>query len=316
MIPRPVEVGLHAFLSEKKGKSFLLAVSGGLDSMALLQAFYEVAPKIPVTFAVVHIHHGPGHGSEAEEQKAFRDQAERFVKRACAEKKIPFFNNDISEIYRPLKSEQEFRRLRLEELAKLKAQSASDYVVFAHHADDLLETRLLRLIRGTGPEGLVAMKVENGVRLRPFLHHSRAELEEYVEKLSVPWIEDPSNIKSHYLRNWLRNKWLPALERRYAGAAHSLGRSLQSIADFTQTAPSLEHCFEGERLLRSEFMLLSASDKRRVLGIYLRQVQCLHFGLSHLNELIKRLDVEQTDLTFRVLKKNWRANARHIWSED
>lgn len=315
MIPRPVEVGLHAFLSEKKGKSFLLAVSGGLDSMALLQAFHEVAPKIPVEFAVAHIHHGPGAGPAAEEQKAYRDQVERFVKKHCAEKKIRFFNNDISEMDRALKSEQEFRRHRLAELSKLKMQSESDYVVFAHHADDLLETRLLRLIRGTGPEGLMAMKVENGVRLRPFLQHSRRELEEYVEKMSVPWLEDPSNTQSQYLRNWLRNKWLPALERRYAGAAHSLGRSLQSIADFTDSPPPVDHCFDQGRLLRSEFILLRPSDKRRVLGFYLRQAHCHDFGLSHLNELIKRLDVEQTELTFRVLKKNWRANARHIWCE-
>lgn len=315
MIPRPIEVSLYKILKEKKNKKFLLAVSGGLDSMALLYAFNEISKKLNFEFAVAYIHHGPA----AAAQLQFRHQAREFVRDFCSSKKIPFFTNDEKSQKEVLVSEQQLRHLRLTELARIKKTTASDFVVFSHHRDDLLETRLLRLIRGTGPEGLIAMREEKGAILRPFLRHSKAQLKSYLQMMGRGekklWLEDPSNENSHFLRNWLRNKWLPALERRRSGSLSGIERSLQSLADLIADSGNLEAYFDGEKISRTLFLQLSLTDKRRVLAFYLRRKECKDFGLSHINELIKRLDVEQKDLTFSLLKKNWLANARHIWCE-
>jgi tRNA(Ile)-lysidine synthase len=311
MVVRPLEVSLYKILKEKRDKKFLLAVSGGMDSMALFYIFKELAKKLSIQFSVAHIHHGPSLDSL---QRAFRDGARAFVAKQCVDAGVPFFSNTVEEEIE-LKSEADFRRLRLEFLSQTKKQTASDIVVFAHHREDLLETRLLRLIRGTGPEGLVAMRVEKGAVLRPFLRHSKQELKRYLELVQGEFVIDPSNGENRYLRNWLRNTWLPALEVKVPGGAERLEQSLQNIADLAIRPRSLKSCFDGEKLLRSEFMLLDLADKRRVLGDYLRRHIGRDFGLSHINELIKRLDVEQNELTFKVLKKNWRANARHIWCE-
>jgi tRNA(Ile)-lysidine synthase len=311
MVVRPLEVSLYKILKEKRDKKFLLAVSGGMDSMALFFIFKELAKKLSFQFSVAHIHHGPASDSL---QRAFRDGARSFVKKQTIAAGVPFFTNTVDE-GTELKSEADFRKLRLEFLSQIKKQTASDFVVFAHHREDLLETRLLRLMRGTGPEGLVAMRVQKGAVLRPFLRHSKVELNSYLQLIKGDFVMDPSNEENNYLRNWLRNKWLPALEAKVPGACDRLEQSLQNIADLAVRPRNLKSCFEGDKILRSEFILLDLTDKRRVLGDYLRRYIGRDFGLSHINELIKRLDVEQNELTFKVLKKNWRANARHIWCE-
>jgi tRNA(Ile)-lysidine synthase len=319
---RPLEVVLYHFLKEFRSKKFLLAVSGGADSMALLKAFSRLAPKLDLTFSVVHIHHGP---SENKEQARFRDQCFTFLKAESSRLGVDFFSNiasleEAQNLSPQKKSEAGMRAFRLRAMGKIWKQNLFDFVVFAHHADDLFETRLLRLIRGTGSQGLTAMSAQSGVILRPFLRIKKQEILKYIQFLKkhgdeMRFYEDPSNASSQYLRNWLRNEWLPRLEKKRPGSLQRFEKSLNSILEATQSVPSLDFCFDKNRLLRSEYLGLSSSDKRRVWATYLKSQGFKNYGLSHINELIKRLDVEQKDLTFSLLKKRWLANARHIWCE-
>jgi len=307
MIPRPLE--LHALKVFKPlGEArVLLAVSGGLDSMALLHLCAQIRHKVSVQFIVAHVHHGSGVGG------AFRDRAQQFVGQTAADLSFDFITNPAGD--GASSSEANLRKFRLAELKKFKIHSECDYVVFAHHADDLLETRLIRLIRGTGPKGLLAMSERRGVVLRPLLRFSKAQLESYLATVRGRSLDDPSNNSVAYLRNWIRREWLPALERKRPGSTRRLDQSLANLVESLDTAPSLAKCYENSKILRQEFHLLSPSDKRRVLGAYLQQSGFQDYGLSHINELIKRLDVERKDLTFRLLKKIWLANAKHIWCE-
>ncbi|MBY0384995.1 tRNA lysidine(34) synthetase TilS, partial [bacterium] len=218
-------------------------------------------------------------------------------------KKLPVIKN----------SEAELRKYRKTVFREVWRKQAFDFLVFAHHADDLFETRLLRMLRGTGPQGLRAMSVENDTVLRPFLKISKQQLSDYLAK--DVYFTDPSNASSRYLRNWLRNQWLPQLEKARPGASRCLQQSIELILEATQSAPSLDFCFDQGKLLRSEYVGLPVPDKKRAWALYLKQMGTQNYGLSHINELVKRLDVEQKDLTFVLLKKRWLANARHIWCE-
>lgn len=319
---RSLEVHLHSFLSGLKNKKCLLAVSGGLDSMSLLKAFQEVAPKVSVSFAVVHIHHGK---TEDKKLQAYRHRAHEMVLSYCKKNRISFFSNVLKTTRQKKKeypldvgsSEADLRSFRQKELRKILQMEKFDFVVFAHHAEDLFETRLLRLLRGTGLQGLEAMQGRKGLVLRPFLSFSKQDLKTYLQSFSspIPYLEDPSNSSTRYLRNWLRVSWLAQLEQRLPGASLRFHQSLETILQSLEVVPSLDFCFEEGRLLRSEYIGLAHSDQRRVLALYLKRSGLKNYGLSHVRELVKRLDVEQKDLTFSLLKKRWLANARHIWCE-
>lgn len=315
MQPRPLEVSLYKMLKPKGAVSYLLAVSGGSDSMAMLHAFAQLRSKIGFSLSVAHIHHGATTGASS----SFRDEAWDFVRTQCERLHIPFHSNKTSatqHIRSEGESEAQLRKFRRHYLKEFLKTTKSDYVVMAQHSDDLLETRFIRLLRGVGTEGIGAMAPEKGALLRPFLSLSRVDLRMYLEHLGESWCEDPSNQSKKYLRNWLRHLWLPLLEQKRPGALRTLARSLEVLAQMSEAQSDDGKYIEDQRLLRPVFLQLSLSDKRRVVAKYFGQCGFENFGLSHINELIKRLDVEQNDLTFRLLKKNWRANARHIWFEE
>lgn len=318
MTPRPVEVELYKFLSRIPKKPFLLAVSGGIDSIAMLYAFIEMKKRMDIDVRVAHVHHGRGEP----EVVSFRNQSFELVKETSEKHGLPFFSNienveDLSKIPDYGDSEEALRRLRYEVLLKIKQESKSRYVAFAHHRDDLLETRLIRLLRGCGAQGLMAMSLKRGVVLRPFLQLDRSHMEDYVKTVGGQWVDDPTHGDFAYLRNWVRGAWLPALEARVAGSKAVLANSLNLIAYSVAKTELFSQCFtDDNKIIRSELLSLSLEEKKRVFALYLKKKNVKNYGLSHVNELVKRLDVERNELTFKLAQKNWLANARHIWCED
>lgn len=316
MRTQPLEVSALRFFKSLPASHGLLAVSGGADSMALFKIIDSLKEKLPQRWSVVHIHHGATSDSDL---RRFRDRAWELVRERSSEAGFEFLSNvkTIEEAARIelTGSEAAYRKYRRDFLRQTMESTGASFVVTAHHREDLLETRLLRMIRGTGPQGLRSMSEMQGTILRPFLRFSSRDLKAYLKYRRFSFLEDPTNRDARYLRNWIRTRWLPALEGRRPGSTERLSLSLESLVAGLEKSPSLDHCYENGRILRSEFVSLENFDKRRVLAGYFKQQGLQNYGLSHLNELTKRLDVERKDLTFRMLKKIWLANARHIWCE-
>ena len=194
-----------------RGGKVLCAVSGGLDSMCLLD-FLCRQKGFSVTAAHFN-HHLRGEAAD-------RDEA--FVRDWCAGHGVPFVSGGgdtraLAEQER-LTVEEAARKLRyafLEETAKV---GGFDAILTAHHADDNAETMLLNLIRGTGSAGLAGIPQVRGNIYRPFLRTGREKLEAYAAARGIPHVEDETNELDDAARNVLRHRVLPVL-RQLNGAA-------------------------------------------------------------------------------------------------
>ncbi len=256
------------------GGRWLVAVSGGIDSMVLIEVLRKWSRLLKIELAVAHVHHGV---RASKSQKSFRDRAQSLVDNWCNEHEISFLTNEAEDV--ELKSEADLRSYRLQWLERWKKESSADFMVFAHHRDDLLETRILRLIRGTGPVGLKSMQIKSGSRLRPLLEVSRTDIEDYAQARALKFISDPSNSETHALRNWLRKEWLPALEKKRPGSAKALARSLQLMSENAVVESSGPERNVG---LRRDLMT------ERTVADYFRSLGLKNYGQKHVREVLKR----------------------------
>lgn len=282
-------------------KRFLVGLSGGVDSLALLRALHRVKRS---QVEACYVHHGQGRNT------AYRDSAAEFCRAFCESHNIPFHlqKHEGGE----LRSEAELRDFRHTALAKVREKTNSDFLALAHHREDLLETRLLRLIRGTGGQGLMAMRVIQNEIFRPFLKISKNDLQDYLKTLSLEAFEDPSNEDLHPMRNWLRQEWLVALENRQSGAVNALGRSLDVLAESLEESLLPEGLFKEDFISRPHYLALSKSQQKQALAWYLLSHKVQNFSQSHLEEVQKRLDISQKGFTFKVGGMDWVINAQQI----
>lgn len=266
----------------------------------MVRAFAAVQPLKNLT--VVHFHHGG--------PSKFRQEALEFSKKQAEDLQISFQSKIHVGV--SLKSEDDFRRERRKFLLQTLRNNKIDLIVTAHHADDLLETRLLRLIRGTGPQGLPAIQVLKDPWFRPFLNSPREDLRNYLAELGQSWWNDPTNLDSKFLRNWVRNEWLPQLEARQEGAVKSLARSIENCAGLVPRPLK----FDFKRgLSRSLWEKEGPSTQRSLLAAYLTHLGVADFTRGQLEEVRKRLDSSRKEHTFVVAGCLWKINAQQIFAE-
>ena len=233
--------------------SFLLALSGGADSVALLLMLLEQGVQPVAAHCNFHLR-----GEESE-----RDEA--FVRRLCEERGVKLhvvhFQTEEEARRTGESIEMAARRLRYDWFETLLVSEGLDYVCTAHHRDDQVETLLLNLVRGTGLAGLRGMLPVQGHVCRPLLNYTREELREYLRERGQAWVEDGTNTDTRYQRNLVRHELLPLLRRlnpqadeHIAQAAEHLQEAERLIAT-TQENWAEEHCLilpDGLRIPFSE----------------------------------------------------------------
>ena len=194
-----------------QGSRVLLAVSGGVDSMALALAAAQLRENDYFETFVLHVEHGL-RGAEAL-------QDAELVQNFCHEHNLPYncHHVDVAAYAdaNGLSTESAARKLRYTALQDEAARLKTDYIVTAHHADDQAETVLLKLLRGTSAAGLSGMSHVHGNIIRPFLELSRADLVEFCNAFNVKYCHDSSNDDVAYTRNRIRRELLPYLEQRF-----------------------------------------------------------------------------------------------------
>lgn len=191
-----------------EGEQVLVAVSGGIDSVALFHVLFEISEGAHFRLAIAHVNHGL-RGSES-------DRDENFVRDLASRYSVPFFLKrvDTSAYARThgLSIQHAARNVRYAFLERVADQGRFQRIAIAHTLDDQVETLLLRLAKGTGIRGLVAIPVKRGRIIRPFLFVKRTDIEAYVKEKGIVYVEDSSNLKLHYQRNYVRHRIVPLFE--------------------------------------------------------------------------------------------------------
>lgn len=229
----PVVFKVHKSLREQLAPdaTYLLAVSGGADSMALAAACAELARAGWGRYFVLHVEHGLRAGEALEDM--------RLVENFCSRQGLPcqVEHVDVQALVSSehLSTEDAARRLRYEALYRYADAVGANYILTAHHADDQAETVLLKLVRGAGLRGLGAMRRLEGRILRPLLPFTRKDLENYCQTLDIVFCYDSSNDNLQYARNRVRRELLPYLEKCFNRSVKNTlcqtARILQEDAD-------------------------------------------------------------------------------------
>jgi tRNA(Ile)-lysidine synthase len=194
----------HRLFREARGGEALVAVSGGPDSVALLDVLNEIGSELELSLVVVHVDHGIQSASRAVGQS---------VKKLAEQYRLPFETTELN--LGPEATETEARAARYAWLREVQQRRGSRYVVTAHHEDDQVETIVLRTLRGSAPAGFAGIRARSrGGLVRPLLPFSRRELAEYAQARGLPVHDDPANRDPRHLRSWVRATLLPLLQER------------------------------------------------------------------------------------------------------
>jgi len=199
-----------------------VAVSGGADSVCLLHALAELAPRYRLRLSVLHLDHGL-RGAES------RADAE-FVRALAQSLGLPFRSRtvDLSNVAGNL--EQEARRARLEFFAGRIAAGEVERVATAHTRSDQAETVLFRILRGAAGAGLAGIRpVTTSGLVRPLIDTDRADVVRYLAARRLAWREDSTNLSPDFARNRIRHTLLPQLAREWNPA---IARTLAHLADW------------------------------------------------------------------------------------
>ena len=230
----------HHMISD--GDVVVAGISGGADSVAMFYMLKALQEKIHFQFTAVHINHQI-RGSEAEED-------ERFVEKLCQREGVSYraFHMDVQTLAKEMgKSLEEAGRIAryeaFEQVCREMGEERSK-IALAHHKDDLAETMIHHLVRGTGLTGLCSLKPVSGNRIRPMLCLERKEIEQYLQKKQKTWKTDSTNLDDDYTRNKIRHHILAYLREKI---------NPQTVAHMAQTAEELNEveeflCIQVEKL--------------------------------------------------------------------
>jgi len=212
--------------------------SGGADSTALLSVLWECKEILGIKVIAVHVNHGIR--NEA-------GQDESFCKDFCKERRIPFIVRfiDIPSMAKKEKlTEEEAGRLaRYQIFNEVLESEGGDFVAVAHHQNDVAETLLMNLSRGSGLKGGSSIRPKRDNIIRPLLCVSRKEIEDYLREKEISFCTDKTNLENDHTRNYVRNVIIPALSENVnqrsvehlAKAARSFERAEEFISGYAKS---------------------------------------------------------------------------------
>ena len=299
-------------------RQFLVGFSGGADSTALLHALYENRAELQAPFHAIHFHHGLNAGA---------DDWQQHCREFCLERGIEFTSRNL-EIRQVsgTSTEEESRNLRYQAIGE--TLQAGDIYLTAHHADDQAETLFLNLMRGSGVEGLAGIpdlrRLGKGWVARPLLNTGRDELEAFLNRHDIAWLEDPSNKDESFDRNFLRNSLFPQLETRWPGVVRRLTRSARTarmtataLADFLDAHCEALLC-DRYKMPLSPLLQLKSPMRALVLRQWLRRQEIPALSEARLNEFLRQLATATSDGQPEVRWGGWQLKrfGGLIWLQD
>lgn len=264
----------------------LVAVSGGIDSMVMANLFLKTDNTIGIAHCNFQLR-----GTES-------DNDEKFVREFAINSNIPYYAKSFdTEKYAEEKKvsiQMAARDLRYEWFEKIRITEGFDYIAMAHNKNDILETVLLNIARGTGLKGMTGIKKKSGYIIRPLLSATRNEITQYADDNDLAYREDSSNVQIKYKRNKIRHQIIPEFEEL----------NPDFIDSFSQTINQIEEAYEifknmvkkkkeqtvteiGDKTLIDIYKLRNLSNKTTYLYEFLRPY---HFPSQIIPDIIESLE--------------------------
>ncbi|KHD43976.1 tRNA lysidine(34) synthetase TilS [Streptococcus hongkongensis] len=258
-------------------KRVLIAVSGGVDSMNLLHFLHLNQNNLQIAIAIIHVNH---------KQRPESDQEEEYLENWAKEKQIPFYKADFFGSF----SENNARDFRYSFFKKIMENENYSALVTAHHADDQAETVFMRLLRGARLRHLSSIKecqsFGSGQLIRPFLTISKADLPKIFH------FEDASNQTNEYLRNRIRNQYLPELRQENPQFNYSLLALSKESSVLIQALKDLIPAHSINQF--SYFLNNSTAVQYFCFQEYIEQFSDLSISKSQFEELLSLLRRKKT----------------------
>lgn len=236
----------------KNNDKVIIALSGGADSIALLDILYRLKYNCLAAHCNFHLR-GEESNRDAE-----------FVKQFCANYNVPLsiidFNTEEYARTNSISIEMAARELRYNWFEQIRKQYKADFIAVAHHQDDSVETILLNLIRGTGIRGLTGIPVRNNFVIRPLLGVTRKDIIKYINGRKLSYVEDYTNKEDIYVRNKIRLNILPLLETINPSAKSSIIRTAEHLSQ----VENIYSCYVNE--IRSKVLNNNEIDIQKLLN--------------------------------------------------
>lgn len=278
-----------SYLNDKpQEKSYLLAVSGGADSMVLAFLFHH----LKLNFEVAHVNY--------KLRAEASDFDEKLVENFCLKNNIPFHGYKITDKDdRPQHSIQEWARdIRYRFFREKMNERKLDYLVTAHHLNDQIETFFIHLSRGSGIKGLSGIPKNNHQILRPLLNFKKEEIYQFAHQEKIDFREDVTNTKNDYLRNQFRNLILPKIEDIQPHFIESAKKSidyLNETKDFIEQ--QIEAILKKITLYQSEELLILDKNQLQKESAFVHYEILKRYGFYSSNE-IKKIFTAETGSSF------------------
>jgi len=273
----------HAFseannLFEDSNK-ILLAISGGIDSMVMLDLFV----KSEINFGVAHCNFGLRANESIDDEK--------FIKSYCTRKKIPFFSKMFdTEKYaleKKISIQIAARELRYDWFEILCKKNNYNLIATAHHFDDSVETFFINLSRGTGLKGLTGISVKNKNVIRPLLFATKNEIIDYQKKFNIEYRCDSSNNSLKYKRNIIRHQLIPIFEKINPGFSKVMRKNLIHFSE-------LNSILNDEIAKKTKSVIRSEGKIYKINIPELKKLEPIH---TYLYELISKFNFSSSDCT-------------------
>jgi len=250
---------------------FLLAVSGGIDSMVMLDFFVKNQSNLDCKISVCHINHNY-HSKSLKMSKIVSDY--------CNKNNIKHFNVILKKQVLNNNIESQLRKKRYNELEKVRKKISANYIVTAHHFDDQIETALMRILNSSSFDSIMGIKILNNIIFRPFIDISKDEINLYAKDNNIVYGTDPTNNDISLTRNFLRKKVVPLLEKIKPNLAIPFKDLKNKIDDVEDVID-----FSINQFMNSEYINIYKEivyiDKNYFLGLpFLMQVSVLRIIAS------------------------------------
>lgn len=316
----PLFEHIYTFCQENNlitpGSTIIVGLSGGPDSVFLLHYLAWLAPQKNLTLIAAHLDHG---------WRTESVQDAQFCQELTVQYNTPFILKHLKDTLVSFKSSgskeelgRKARRAFFEQVAK---EHNAQAIALAHHADDQMETFIMRIIRGASLTGLAGMKTKEGLYIRPLLNLNKQEILDYLHEHQIPYVTDASNQSDEYLRNRIRNQVIPALkscdERFEKNFAHTHAKLVETEESLQELcAAQLQEMLDENRSLNIQKLLSLHPVLRNRILINWLILHKVPFTPSQglLDEMMRFL--ENTKSNTHTLHQKWqivkRSNKLHL----